>query len=151
MIMCISTIKTFNTLIVSVFNFTRMEHSNQHRGDKLANALRSRSVNLKKLADSIVYNGKTGIDRGTLYNWFTDENLAMDKIVAIAVQEPRICEDFAEIELSAVNEERGKYIKPTGFSAECRKEIDYWKDQYIAMTTEVMNLQSELLKLRTAE
>lgn len=149
--MIIKAVNTSNVLSINAFNFTTMEKQT-HRGNKLERALRAEGINFVDLASKISWKGKGHINRMTLYNWFKDEDLAIDKIMAVAKHVPAVAEAFTEIDVkSQLMETAAEYLKQDGgLSIECQKQINYWRDQYIAATRRITELQDTIITLKTA-
>lgn len=123
-----------------------------HRGKKLERVLRAEAVNFAQLAGKISWKGKSHINRMTLYNWFQDESLSIDKIMAVAKHVPAVADAFDEIDLQDhLMEKEAEYLKQEGtLSIECQKQINYWRDQTIKLQQRVMQLQDTIIDLRTA-
>lgn len=138
------------TLSMNQFNFTCME-TTTHRGNKLERVLRAEAINFVDLAGRISWKGKGHINRMTLYNWFKDENLDIEKIMAVAKLVPAVAEAFDEIDIKQhLMEKEADYLKTEGtLSIECQKQINYWRDQTITLQRRVMELQDRILDLRT--
>lgn len=143
-------LNTSKRLSISAFNFTAME-TTIHRGKKLERVLRAEAVNFVDVASRITWKGKRHINRMTLYNWFKDENLDVEKIMAVAKLVPAVAEAFDEIDLKQhLMEKEADYLKTEGtLSIECQKQINYWRDQTITLQRRVMELQDRILDLRT--
>jgi len=139
-------------LSINAFNFTSME-TTTHRGNKLERVLRAEAINFVDLAARISWKGKRHINRMTLYNWFKDEDLALDKIMAVAKHVPAVAEAFDEIDIKQhLMDKEVDYLKSEGtLSIECQKQINYWRDQTIALQRRVMELQDTILDLRLSK
>lgn len=129
-----------------------MENHPPHRGNRLERTLRAEGVNFVDLASKIQYKGKTRINRMTLYNWFKDENLGVDKIIAVAKHVPAVADAFAEIDIeSQIMDKKAEKLKSIGtMSIECQKQINYWRTQTFELQRRVMDLQETIIGLKTA-
>lgn len=138
-------------LSINAFSFTPME-TQQHRGNKLERILRAEGVNFVDLAGKIKWRGKRHINRMTLYNWFKDESLSIEKIMAVAKQVPAVADAFKEIDVkSQLMDQEADYLKAEGqMSIECQKQINYWRNQTIDLQRRVMELQETIIDLKTA-
>lgn len=138
-------------LSISAFNFTSME-TKHHRGNRLERALRAEGVNFVELATKIKWKGKHGINRMTLYNWFKDENLGIDKVMAVAKHVPSIAEVFTELDVKQqLMDDEVNYMKQEGvLTIECQKQINYWRGETIALQRRVMELQETIINLKSA-
>lgn len=136
---------------ISHFNFTAMEKET-HRGKKLERILRGTKQSLAGLAGKIRYKNKIGINRMTLYNWFEDPQLSIDKILAVAKQVPEVAEAFTELELTRFTmEQEANYLKESGtLSIECQKQINYWRNETISLQRRIMELQETIITLKSA-
>lgn len=123
-----------------------------HRGKKLERLLRAEAVNFKGLADSIKWRGRSKIHRMTLYNWFEDEHLSIDKILAVAKQVPAVLQAFDDLDLQQrTMENEADYLKTSGtLTIECQKQINYWRDQTISLQRRIMELQETIITLKSA-
>lgn len=121
-----------------------------HRGKKLERVLRAEAVNFAQLAGKISWKGKSHINRMTLYNWFQDDNLSVEKISAIAKLVPAVADAFDEIDVQEhLMEKEVEYLKQEGsLSIECQKQINYWRDQTIKLQQRVMELQDAIIDMR---
>ena len=139
------------SLSINAFNFTPMEKL--HRGNKLERLLRAEGVNFMELSSKIEWRGKRHINRMTLYNWFKDPDLPIDKILAVAKVMPEVAEAFDEIDTTGqLMDQQADYLKEEGtLSAECQKQINYWRNQAIKMHHRVMELQDTIIELKTAQ
>lgn len=137
-------------LSINAFSFTTME-TNTHRGKKLERTLRAEGVNFVDLASKIAWKGKRHINRMTLYNWFKDESLSIDKIMAVAKLVPSVADAFEEIDVTAkLMDQEAEYLKQEGaLTIECQKQINYWRNEAIALQRRVMELQETIIDLRT--
>ena len=138
-------------LSINTFSFTSMEIPN-HRGNKLERTLRAEGINFVELASKIRWKGKGHINRMTLYNWFKDENLSIDKIMAVAKHIPAVADAFDEIDVqSQLMDAEADYLKKEGtLSIECQKQISYWRQQTIDLQRRGMELQETIIDLKTA-
>lgn len=138
-------------LSINTFSFTSME-STRHRGNKLERILRAEGTNFVDLASKIKWKGKRGINRMTLYNWFKDANLSIDKVMAVAKHAPEVADAFDEIDVtSQLMDQEADYLKQEGtLSIECQKQINYWRQQTIDCQRRIMELQSTIIDLKTA-
>lgn len=138
-------------LSINTFSFTTMETS-KHRGNKLERVLRAEGTNFVDLASKIKWKGKRGINRMTLYNWFKDANLSIDKVMAVAKHAPEVADAFNEIDVtSQLMDQEAEYLKQEGsLSIECQKQINYWRAETIALQRRVMELQETIIDLKTA-
>jgi hypothetical protein len=144
------------SLGINAFNFDTMEH-NPHTGKRLEKALRREGVNFKHLSGRIVVHGKRGVDRNTIYNWFKDEKLSMEKVAAVVAQVPMIKDDFPELDVNAsVMEQQADYLAtPKDTPNECLKYVeefrlqrDHWRSQYEAMLKRCLELQDRIIELQ---
>lgn len=132
-----------------------------HRGAQLEKILRSYSINFKELAANIHYRTSSSINRGTLYNWFTDPDISHEKIAAIVKAIPRLgrtypglAEDiekaFPQMSFSqmAMEAEADYAMSSNGISAKCMEMIDHWRGRFITASDRIIELQEELLTLR---
>ncbi len=136
---------------ISTFNFTLMEKGKNHRGNKLERILRAENVNFVQLASQISWRGKSHINRMTLYNWFQNPDLSIDKILAVAKHVPAVADAFDELDLSThVMEREAQQLKESGtLTIDCQKQINYWRDQTISLQRRVMELQETIITLKT--
>jgi len=123
----------------------------KHRGNKLERILRAEAVNFAQLAGQIQWRGKTHINRMTLYNWFQDPELSVEKIMAVAKRVPAVAEAFDELDLNnQVMEKAAQELKESGtLTIECQKQINYWRNQTISLQQRVMELQETIIDLKT--
>lgn len=149
MIMC-------KCLGISAFNFNTMENQS-HTGSRLEKALRREGVNFRHLSGRIVIHNKRGVDRNTLYNWFKDAKLSMEKVAAVVSQVPMIKDDFPELDVNAsVMEQQADYmVTPNDTPNECLKYVeefrlqrDHWRSQYEAMLKRCLELQDRIIELQ---
>lgn len=142
---------TSKVLSISTFNFTPME--TKHRGNKLERLLRAEGVNFMDLSSKIKWKGKTHINRMTLYNWFRDPDLSIDKILAVAKVMPMVADAFDELDVSSqIMDREAEYMKQEGtLTIECQKQINYWRNQAIKMQHRVMELQDTIIELKTQQ
>lgn len=126
--------------------------TSKHRGNKLERVLRAEGTNFVDLASKIKWKGKRGINRMTLYNWFKDANLSIDKVMAVAKHAPEVADAFNEIDVtSQLMDQEAEYLKQEGsLSIECQKQINYWRAETIALQRRVMELQETIIDLKTA-
>ncbi len=133
-----------------------------NQGDILSRLLRAHGVNMTELAREIrYYPNKKGVSRNTIYNWFGEEVLSSEKILAVSraiVRMPQsypgltdeIETTFPHLQIGAVViEERSKYAE-TNVDDDCMRQINHWRSKYIATMERVNELQSELLALRSS-
>jgi hypothetical protein len=126
-----------------------------HTGKRLEKALRREAVNFKHLSGRINLYGKRGVDRNTLYNWFKDENLSMEKVAAVVAQVPMIKDDFPELDATAMEQQADYLTTPNNTPNECLKYVeefriqrDHWRGQYEAMLKRCLELQDRIIELQ---
>lgn len=144
---------------------------NKHHGKTLERILRDNGVVLTELASQIHIGNTRGIDRATIYNWFKQERLPTDKLLAVcraSVRLKAVPENLIhELELgypnlkvvSVVEEEREEY-RPNAYrkDRDLQRECDAWKQKYIEqleyaqeLYTTLLSTQKELHGLKSAK
>lgn len=110
---------------------------NTHRGQRLEKALRKERTNLRKLARD------SGISHGSIYTYFTKEELRWDIIEHIAKYKPGILTEFpdrpvAPKEETDLQEPESPYENK--MLKNCLEEKNNWQSKYFALLEEYNNV-----------